>query len=838
MEDTILDMFFSNRQSELTIFLQTIFGQANGFLELRKIGANKVEQKFIPINNGGFRAADYLVKEEGWDIDVYYGVHPRARNEGNAEAIEHCYVLFADFDVKAQKVPVEKNNEEGANGALSWYYFKDGDWYHIKRPAITSLINQLERLKFMPSIVVDSGRGYHLYWLLPNEVTPNEWKFLQGKLIEFLKDNLSLEGLEIDEKIKDLPRIMRLPETLNTKVQRRAKVMSIAERPLNEFQIKRLKEYEPIQKQETSQKEHVVKIAKEGEYQEFEDLAYLLLAPAWKEGQRNELTFYWAGFCKKLGVPIETCKAVISRLQTNLGDDSKDVKNRFRRIEETYIKNVNVKGYQGLLQLGIDAKELQTIGENKLQAKKNDKNKPKLQKYFEIFQDMFNDVIFKPTNDARDILYLWNGKYFEALAYEQFENIFLRFVQDTLNEIATTYYANQVYDNLSASTKTKTIPEWKPVIAFDNCVFNLNAFTVSPHAPEYGNRFFVNANFNYELFLEAMSFETWEERFWYIINKTTAFKQYVESLEMSDLLLTQIIEMGGYLMLPRIKRYNFETAFILYGNGANGKSTLLSLIQYMFKGFYSTVSLSDLEGFSLASLIGKYLNIANEITEKNDKTIALENLKRTVSWDKMEIPIKFQPHLTTELPIIHVFAVNTKPRTEESTEAAFRRFCFLSFDKTIPIDKRDPEILDKLLDEIDTIATLFVLGTIKVIETKKITNNEDLKISTIMDNNPLVEWLFEKFEPVPYNTLTHDNIGFFTHKLHELRKDFNVWYGKIKFANIDTFHVALTNAIEFLTNNVSSTWENVKILKDTKSNPLFKDNRMLNVVFPLKRKAE
>lgn len=276
---------------------------------------------------------------------------------------------------------------------------------------------------------------------------------------------------------------------------------------------------------------------------------------------------------------------------------------------------------------------------------------------------------------------MWNGKYYEVLDDAKFEILFLGFIQDTLNEVASKYFTSQVYANLRASSKIKIIPEWKPIIAFNNCVFNLNSYSVTKHSPEFGNKFFINANFDYDLFCNAMNFETWDERYWFIINKTSAFKHYILSLEMPDLLIHQIIELGGYIMLPRIRQYNLELAFILYGEGANGKSTFLALLQHMFENFYSSISLSDLEGFSLATLLGKYLNIANEITEKNDKTIAVENFKRTVSWDKMEVPIKHQAHIITTLPIIHIFAVNSKPRTEETTNAVFRRLCYLFFEK-------------------------------------------------------------------------------------------------------------------------------------------------------------
>src|SRR3990172_9956057 len=111
----------------------------------------------------------------GWD--TYFGVLPRLVARGKAEdCVTETHVLWADVDAK---------NTGG------------------KGPALQGLAGLLT----VPSIIVDSGHGYHGYWLLRDKVP-------------ILRAQAAMRGLAHEvrgDSVWDVPRIIRLPGTQNHK---------------------------------------------------------------------------------------------------------------------------------------------------------------------------------------------------------------------------------------------------------------------------------------------------------------------------------------------------------------------------------------------------------------------------------------------------------------------------------------------------------------------------------------------------------------------------------------------------------------------------------------------
>ena len=85
--------------------------------------------------------------------------------------------------------------------------------------------------------------------------------------------------------------------------------------------------------------------------------------------------------------------------------------------------------------------------------------------------------------------------------------------------------------------------------------------------------------------------------------------------------------------------YGWEVGLYLYGEGANGKSTLAKAFRNMFSHPRFT-SISALEkNFGLMGLIGGNFWWANE---SDNKTIKTDDLKRIISGEPVEIDIKHQ----------------------------------------------------------------------------------------------------------------------------------------------------------------------------------------------------
>ncbi len=147
---------------------------SEGFVEVRSIKDGDVKQWF---ERDRQKAVDLALAQSDAGWDAYFGVLPRTDHKGDAEHIEnHTPILWADIDAKD----------------------------HVsKAGALQSLI----RYENPPSVVVDSGHGYHAYWRLRGEIDFPKARQIMVGIAKQLKG----------DHVYDQARILRIPGTTNWK---------------------------------------------------------------------------------------------------------------------------------------------------------------------------------------------------------------------------------------------------------------------------------------------------------------------------------------------------------------------------------------------------------------------------------------------------------------------------------------------------------------------------------------------------------------------------------------------------------------------------------------------
>ncbi|MEW6352352.1 MAG: hypothetical protein AB1646_25145 [Thermodesulfobacteriota bacterium] len=125
-------------------FLEAVFGpyfmRHKGFILVKtaKVGDPRISVRYFP-------RVDILAKEQyGRDENVFFGVCPRESMKPGQESIRFVAALWAGLDLGADR-----------------YSGKDG---HYQGPAQAA--KAVRSFPLAPSIVVESGLGLHLYWLL------------------------------------------------------------------------------------------------------------------------------------------------------------------------------------------------------------------------------------------------------------------------------------------------------------------------------------------------------------------------------------------------------------------------------------------------------------------------------------------------------------------------------------------------------------------------------------------------------------------------------------------------------------------------------------------------
>ncbi len=164
-------------------------------------------------------------------------------------------------------------------------------------------------------------------------------------------------------------------------------------------------------------------------------------------------------------------------------------------------------------------------------------------------------------------------------------------------------------------------------------------------------------------------------------------------------------------------------AICFYGDGRNGKSTLLKVIQKLIgKENYSEISLSRIGlPFSTVLMEGK---IANIVEESPSDKIDSEIFKNYVAGGSILASHKGKPEFTFPCNARFFFATNDLPKFGDTSRGATERLIFIPFDKYFSDEEKIYGFENKLYQEIPGILNWAIDGFNQLKETKSITIGE------------------------------------------------------------------------------------------------------------------
>lgn len=207
-------------------------------------------------------------------------------------------------------------------------------------------------------------------------------------------------------------------------------------------------------------------------------------------------------------------------------------------------------------------------------------------------------------------------------------------------------------------------------------------------------------------------------------------------------------EMIGYTLF---RRNTMQTAFILTGEGSNGKSTILNLIKKLLgKKNYTSLDLREMEDtFKPAELAGKLANIGDDISAKYlDSSSAF---KKVVTGESFMVQKKYAQPFELESYATQIFCANELPQVSDKSDGFARRLAIVPFNATFSkYDKDyDPFIEEKLLadESMQYLLKLAIDGLKRVLYNRKFTKSDKAdaeKTEYIRGNNNVLEYLEEE----------------------------------------------------------------------------------------------
>ena len=168
----------------------------------------------------------------------------------------------------------------------------------------------------------------------------------------------------------------------------------------------------------------------------------------------------------------------------------------------------------------------------------------------------------------------------------------------------------------------------------------------------------------------------------------------------------------GYCLTGSTREQCF---FVLYGTGANGKSTFLIAVLWLLADYAMqtrTETLLVKRGDQIPNDIARLAGarFVSAVETESGRTLAEGLVKQMTGGDRMTARFLHHEYFDFEPTFKLWLAVNHKPRVVGTDHAIWRRIRLIPFTVTIPESEQDPDLREKLKRELPGILAWAVTG--------------------------------------------------------------------------------------------------------------------------------
>jgi len=321
-------------------------------------------------------------------------------------------------------------------------------------------------------------------------------------------------------------------------------------------------------------------------------------------------------------------------------------------------------------------------------------DKYKAEFFIEHFEK--NGILFKQCND---VLYHYIEKdgCYKPIKQNEERACINQYISPKVRRVINTAITDEVIKRIKSNPDLKIeqtdFNRDQYLINVKNGVLNVKTYKLEEHSPNYCFNYVLNVEFK-----EGMRLED-----------CPILKIFYEtSLDGNKEKLKLLLQLIGYSCSNITSG---KVAFFLIGPPHSGKSLVISLLgEIVGIDNYSSLYLHQLsDRFAIAKLSEVRVNLASEI--RNTKIKNLQTFKSITGNDFIEAEFKGKDMFKFRAQARLIFAGNSLPfiSEEEVTSAFVDRLVVLRFIKSIPKEKWDTELLNKLIAEKNIIFSLAVL---------------------------------------------------------------------------------------------------------------------------------
>lgn len=298
-----------------------------------------------------------------------------------------------------------------------------------------------------------------------------------------------------------------------------------------------------------------------------------------------------------------------------------------------------------------------------------------------VADQLMNDYFFRTLKDTREILIYDNGIYvpmgeqeIESLAEQQLDKPRSSTVREVVNLIRRRTMVNR-----------EEFDKDPDVLNLLNGLFNMKTLEFKEHTPNYLSRIKINVRYD-------------------PLAKCPLIDKFLKEALPDEKARYTAYELAAFTLLRKI---GIIKSGMFIGEGANGKSTYLNLIDFMLgedNVLNNSIHSFTTNRFALADLEGKLANIYADIDSGELKDVGI--IKMLIAGDPMTVDEKNKPSFRLRNKAKFLFSANKFPRVNDETLSFFRRFIIVEWMEYFDEDVADENLLGKICEE-DEISGFF-----------------------------------------------------------------------------------------------------------------------------------
>ena len=336
---------------------------------------------------------------------------------------------------------------------------------------------------------------------------------------------------------------------------------------------------------------------------------------------------------------------------------------------------------------------------------KNDKVKYEVssQLLAKYIRDNAHYFLVKNNANEKTMIYWYENGVYKNINEEMMKGFIKSYITTYKETLYKSSIVNEVFKDLTTDLNFISQEELNSnenIINFKNGLYDLEKKKITPHTPDIISTIQIPCNWNNDETISAPVFLSYLDT---LTNGNPGSKSFLLQF------------MGA--CISNIKGYRFKKALFLVGDGDTGKSQLKSLTeQILGKGNYTGIDLSELEErFGTSMIYNKRLAGSSDMSFISVKE--LKQFKKITGGDSLFTEFKGCHGFDQVYNGLLWFCCNKLPKfSGDNGIWVYNRIVVLRCRNVIPKEKQDKYLLDKMLNEKESIVKLAIKELQKAID--------------------------------------------------------------------------------------------------------------------------